>query len=252
MAGRLTVSAPNQVNQIVKCVVLAGRNNTAYVVNFVGQVLGGPDDPAPGVTDGDKTDIVVSNTGTTWLVKASRILGQVLTGLGSVSDDILDTDSIVLAFSKVKFFMANIGPTVRNTLATGLDANLPGTPASTDSIIQVLGKLTRRTNELAGVALLAENIQYNSATHTGNTLDFNTEFQSNTTAGAVAITTFTSTALGRAVKLTLGTGVTSFTVSVTGWTAINTGFVFTAGVVNVVDIIIISATQYEIFINPAI
>lgn len=106
----------------------------------------GPAGTGAGVTDGDKGDITVSATGTVWTVKASRILGQVLTGLAASSGEPVATDTILLAFGKVLGFMQGIAATVRSTVLTGVDVNLPGTVSATDSVLQAAGKLQRQAN----------------------------------------------------------------------------------------------------------
>lgn len=113
---------------------------------------GGASDPAlGGELSGTTSNATLSN---------SAVIGKLLTGLGSVASDLLATDSISLAFSKVNNFMLGIAATVRSTIATGLDVTLAGTAAATDTILQVLGKLQRQAtaNEVAtrNVDLIAE------------------------------------------------------------------------------------------------
>ncbi|MDJ1480265.1 hypothetical protein QNI16_07200 [Cytophagaceae bacterium YF14B1] len=77
---------------------------------------------------------------------ATDVRNVVLTGLGSVNGALAATDSIVLGFSKVAYFIANIATTIRNTVATGLDVNLTGTPADTDTFLQLFGKIIYKIN----------------------------------------------------------------------------------------------------------
>ena len=151
--GAITPVAPTQPGQVVKAVLLTRTAGAAFVLQMTGEVLGagggGSSTPGTGtgVTDGDKTDIVVSATGTVWSVKAARILGQVLAGIAAAAGEVAATDTIVLAFGKILSFIQGIAATVRNTVLTGVDINLPGTVAATDSVLQAAGKLQRQNTE---------------------------------------------------------------------------------------------------------
>lgn|GEM_PF-4399953 len=85
---------------------------------------------------------------TTASVTDARILNQALTGLGSLTGAITSTDSIVQAFGKMLNFQQNIQTSVRTTLATGLDVNLPGELAATDNIVQVTSLMTAHKTSL--------------------------------------------------------------------------------------------------------
>jgi|GEM_PF-3981983 len=88
----------------------------------------------------------LSGTASNAVISTAAVMAKLLVGLGSVAGELLSTDNIILGFSKIKHFIANIEARVLATIAAGLDVNLPGEPGATDSLIQILGKLTNKVN----------------------------------------------------------------------------------------------------------
>lgn len=176
------------------------------------------------------------------VLTSTDILALALAGLGSLTGTITSADSIIQAFSRVKGFIDNIAATIRGTLLTGLDTNLPGTATAMDSILQAVGKLQRQVNLLGAPS---------SGVLNSATLDFAARFQT-TAINAIAVTAFANAGLGRSVKIIAASSVTSFSVTVSGYSGYLTGFGFRPGVVNIIDIIIISATEYELFCDPQV
>ncbi|MDJ1468176.1 hypothetical protein [Xanthocytophaga flava] len=91
----------------------------------------------------------VTGTASNATLLNSAVIGKLLTGLGSVSGTLLATDSIILGFSKVAYFITNIAATIRNTALTGLDTTLSGPIVATDTVLQQAGKTQKQFNDLA-------------------------------------------------------------------------------------------------------
>ena len=108
---------------------------------------GGASDPTMGgEASGTASNATLSN---------SAVIAKVLTGLAAVAGSLLATDSIVLAFSKVKHFIDTIADTVRGVVLTGFDANLPGTVSATDNVVTAASKLQRQASaNAAAIATL--------------------------------------------------------------------------------------------------
>lgn len=74
-------------------------------------------------------------------LSTTAVTGKVLTGYSETSGTISATDSILQAFQKVGYFIANIAATIRGTVLTGLSTATATAVTATDTILQAIGKL---------------------------------------------------------------------------------------------------------------
>ncbi|GBF49399.1 hypothetical protein LPTSP4_09120 [Leptospira ryugenii] len=77
-----------------------------------------------------------------------RVRNSILTGLTEISGNILSSDSILLAFGKIKNFISNFIVNVLNVNLTGLSILTGGNITATDTILGALGKLQNQISNI--------------------------------------------------------------------------------------------------------
>jgi hypothetical protein len=98
-----------------------------------------------GTTDGDLGDYQKLSEQES-LDVVFNVLGTALTGYSASSGTISATDSILQAFNKVGYFIANIAGTVRSAVLTGLSTGSAVAISATDTVLQAFEKLQAQVN----------------------------------------------------------------------------------------------------------
>lgn len=75
-----------------------------------------------------------------------NVLGTTLTGYSTSSGTISASDTILQAFNKIGYFIANIAATVRSTVLTGFASGSNAAISATDSVLQAFQKVQGQLN----------------------------------------------------------------------------------------------------------
>lgn len=101
----------------------------------------------------------------------ARVLATVLTGLTAAAGTPLSTDTILQALGKVKHFIDNISATILGTVLTGFAVGSNTTVTASDTIIQAIAKLQAQVGKQAVIS--ASDVDWSAATHFYKTLSAN-------------------------------------------------------------------------------
>lgn len=88
--GKLTIAPPTQENQVVKPVLLTTDANTAYVVGYIGEVLGAGGTTGGGTGPGTPPDLSAYYTAAQTDAQVASAKAQILAGVGPAYDTLLE------------------------------------------------------------------------------------------------------------------------------------------------------------------